>query len=340
MLDRPSACPRRVSRPRLPRVGGGRGQAPRGKDGKGVTGTAGEPGPRSFQAKLSALVSIVRDYLTLMKPPIILLLLITAVGAMFLAAEGWPPPVLAALVCAGGALGAGGANALNHYLDQDIDLVMSRTRERPLPGDRVPPVNALVYGILLNVAAFVILAVWVNLLAASLTLAATLFYVFVYTVWLKRRTPQNIVIGGAAGSFPPMVGWAAVTGGVDLAAVHLFAIIFLWTPPHFWALALLIQKDYERAGVPMLPVVATRAHTVRQIFIYSLALVALSLALIFTSAAGLVYLVSVSVLGCIFIGLAWVLLRKEAARHARRLYLYSLLYMMLLFVAVAADSLV
>ena len=309
-------------------------------DRQPVTGAAGGPGARSVQARLSVPANIVRDYLTLMKPPIILLLLITAVGAMFLAAEGWPSPVLVMLVCVGGAFGAGGANALNHYLDQDIDLLMSRTRERPLPGDRVPPVNALVYGILLNVAAFIILSVWVNLLAASLTLAATLFYVFVYTVWLKRRTPQNIVIGGAAGSFPPMVGWAAVTGGVDLAAVHLFAIIFLWTPPHFWALALLIQKDYERAGVPMLPVVATRAHTVRQIFIYSLVLVALSLALIFTSAAGLVYLVSVSVLGGIFIGLAWVLLRKEAARHARRLYLYSLLYMMLLFVAVAADSLV
>ena len=308
-------------------------------DRQSVTGAAGGTEARSFQARLSVPVSIVRDYLTLMKPPIILLLLITAVGAMFLAAEGWPPLVLVALVCAGGALGAGGANALNHYLDQDIDLVMSRTRERPLPGHRVPPVNALVYGILLNVAAFVILALWVNLLAAALTLAATLFYVFVYTVWLKRRTPQNIVIGGAAGSFPPMVGWAAVTGGVDLAAVHLFAIVFFWTPPHFWALALLIQKDYERAGVPMLPVVATRAHTVRQIFIYSLALVGLSLALIFTSAAGLVYLASVSVLGGIFVALAWVLLRKEAARHARRLYLYSLLYLMLLFVAVAVDSL-
>ena len=309
-------------------------------DRQSVTRSAGGTEARSFQARLSVPASIVRDYLTLMKPPIILLLLITAVGAMFLAAGGWPPPVLVALVCVGGALGAGGANALNHYLDQDIDLMMSRTRERPLPGHRVPPVNALVYGILLNVAAFVILALWVNLLAASLTLAATLFYVFVYTVWLKRRTPQNIVIGGAAGSFPPMVGWAAVTGGVDLAAVHLFAIVFLWTPPHFWALALLIQKDYERAGVPMLPVVATRTHTVRQIFIYSLALVALSLALIFTSAAGVVYFASVAVLGGIFIALAWVLLRKEAARHARRLYLYSLLYMMLLFVAVAVDSLV
>ena len=308
-------------------------------DRQSVTRAAGGTEARSFQARLSVPASIVRDYLTLMKPPIILLLLITAVGAMFLAAEGWPPLVLATLVCAGGALGAGGANALNHYLDQDIDLVMSRTRERPLPGHRVPPVNALVYGILLNVAAFVILAVWVNLLAASLTLAATLFYVFVYTVWLKRRTPQNIVIGGAAGSFPPMVGWAAVTGGVDLAAVHLFAIVFFWTPPHFWALALLIQKDYERAGVPMLPVVATRAHTVRQIFIYSLALVGISLALIFTSAAGAVYFASVSVMGGIFIALAWVLLRKEAARHARRLYLYSLLYLMLLFVGVAVDSL-
>ena len=207
-------------------------------DRPSVTGAAAGAGARSLQAKVSVPAKIVSDYLSLTKPPIILLLLITAVGGMFLAAGGWPPLVLVVLVCAGGALGAGGANALNHYLDQDIDLLMSRTRERPLPGHRVPPVNALVYGILLNVAAFVILTVWVNLLAASLTLAATLFYVFIYTVWLKRRTPQNIVIGGAAGSFPPMVGWAAITGGVDLAAVHLFRNHFFLDAAPFLGLSL------------------------------------------------------------------------------------------------------
>jgi protoheme IX farnesyltransferase len=283
---------------------------------------------------------ILRDYLALTKPKIISLLLVTAAGGMFLAAQGVPPLPLLAWVWIGGALASGGANAINHQLDRDIDREMRRTRSRPVAGQRVSPRYALAFGIALNVAAFALFATLVNWWAAGLTLLATLIYVFVYTLWLKRSTPNNIVIGGAAGAIPPMVGWAAVTGSVDLPAVYLFAIVFFWTPPHFWALALLIQKDYEQAGVPMLPVVATRAHTVRQIFIYSLVLVALSLVLMLTSSAGLVYLASASVLGGFFIALAWVLLRRGAARHARRLYLYSLLYLMLLFVAVAVDSVV
>ncbi|MCH7606228.1 MAG: protoheme IX farnesyltransferase [Chloroflexi bacterium] len=291
-------------------------------------------------ARPSSLARVFSDYLTLVKPPIILLLVVTALGAMFLAAHGVPPLSLMLLVCLGGALGAGGANSLNHYLDRDIDEMMPRTRQRPLPGNRMPPHNALVFGILLNIVAFVVLATWVNLLAAALTLTATLFYVFVYTIWLKRTTPQNIVIGGAAGAFPPLIGWAAITGGLDLPALYLFAIIFFWTPPHFWALALLIQRDYERAGVPMLPVVATREYTVQNIFLYSIVLVTISLVFAVTDAVGWFYVSAAAPLGTIFVGMAWQLNRDSTARRARRLYLYSLLYLALLFVAAMVDSII
>ena len=285
-----------------------------------------------------SLPRIINDYLTLTKPPIIVLLLITAFGGMFLAARGVPPLPLMALVGLGGALGAGGANAINHYLDRDIDLVMSRTRHRPVPGNRVAPHKALSFGILLNLIAFLILAGWVNLLAASLTISASLFYIFVYTSWLKRTTPQNIVIGGAAGSMPPLVGWAAVTGGLDLPAVYLFAIIFFWTPPHFWALSLLIQRDYERAGIPMLPVVAGRDRTILNIFIYALVLVTLTLLFVFTRAAGWIYLGSALLLGGGFLWLAWQLMRHGNTQTARKLYLYYLLYLALLFVSVMVDG--
>jgi protoheme IX farnesyltransferase len=281
---------------------------------------------------------VISDYLALTKPPIVLLLLITALGGMFLAANGKPSLSIVLLVCAGGALGAGGANALNHYLDRDIDGLMSRTSQRPVPGQRISPNKALGFGILLNLVSFLILATWVNLLAAGLTMAATLFYVFVYTSWLKRSTPQNIVIGGAAGAIPPMVGWAAITGGLDLPALYLFAVVFFWTPPHFWALALLIQDDYERARIPMLPVVAGRQQTVLHIFVYSMVLVALSLLFATTSAVGWVYLGTAALLGGVFVGMAWQLKRQSTARLARRLYLYSLLYLALLFVVMIVDS--
>ena len=278
------------------------------------------------------------DYLTLTKPPIISLLLVTAVGGMFLAAEGVPSLTTLLLVCAGGALGAGGANAINHYMDQDIDALMSRTAQRPVPGNRIPPYRALAFGIGLNVAAFLLLASTVNLWAAGLTLAATLFYVLVYTGWLKRSTPQNIVIGGAAGSIPPVVGWAAVTGGIELPALYLFAIVFFWTPPHFWALSLLIQRDYERAGIPMLPVVAGIERTVQNILGYSLVLVALTLLLAVTNAAGFLYLGIAAALGVFLLYLAWRLRWDQTTRRARHLYLYSLLYLALLFVGMMADS--
>lgn len=285
-----------------------------------------------------SLLATFNDYLTMTKPPIVLLLLVTAAGGMFLAARGLPSPLLMGLVWLGGALAAGGANAINHYLDRDIDQRMSRTRQRPVAGHRISPNRALAFGIALNVIAFAILITWTNLLAALLTLSATLFYVFVYTGWLKRTTPQNIVIGGAAGAIPPLVGWAAVTGGLDLPAVYLFAIVFFWTPPHFWALSLLIKDDYAEAGIPMLPVVTTVEHTTRQIFFYTLALVGLTLMFAITPAVGLVYLGSALVLGGGFLGMAWQLMRSYSRSGARNVYLYSLLYLALLFVAVMVDS--
>jgi len=284
------------------------------------------------------ILAVGSDYLTLMKPPIIALLVITAVGGMFLAASGIPHLPTLAFVCIGGALGAGGANAINHFLDQDIDSIMSRTVQRPVASHRIPPFIALAFGIGLNIGAFFVLAYCVNLLSACLTLSATLFYVLVYTGWLKRNTPQNIVIGGAAGAIPPMVGWAAVTGSLELPAVYMFTIIFFWTPPHFWALALMIQDDYQVAGVPMLPVVAGEERTVQNIFIYSLALVALTLLFSASDAVGLIYLFSAAALGAAFVAFAWKLKSDYSIRRAKYLYLYSLLYLALLFSVMLADA--
>ena len=286
----------------------------------------------------SGIMGLINDYITLTKPPIISLLLITAIGGLFLAAEGIPPLQTLILVCIGGALGAGGANAINHFLDQDIDAIMSRTIKRPVASNRISPISALAFGITLNIGAFLVLTFGVNLLAATLTLAATLFYVLVYTGWLKRNTPQNIVIGGAAGAIPPMVGWAAVTGGLDLSALYLFTIVFFWTPPHFWALALMIQDDYEAAGVPMLPVVAGEERTIQNIFIYSLALVGLTLLFGVSDAVGFIYLGTAATLGTYFIYLAWKLKRDYSIRKAKHLYLYSLLYLALLFAGMMVDS--
>ena len=308
----------------------------------------GETTAASMGGERTGLRRVLSDYLTLTKPPIISLLLVTAIGGMFLASRhaggsGIPDLWTLLLVCVGGALGAGGANAINHYMDQDIDSLMSRTASRPVAGLRVRPLAALAFGIALNVVAFGVLTYWVNLLAAGLTLAATLFYVLVYTGWLKRSTPQNIVIGGAAGSIPPVVGWVAVTGAFDLPALYLFTIIFFWTPPHFWALSLLIKGDYERAGVPMLPVVAGEERTVGSIFVYSLVLVALTLVFVATGAVGLVYLVAAAVLGAVFVWGAWRLrqqppLDQPRRPRARNLYLYSLLYLALLYGAMMADG--
>ena len=289
-------------------------------------------------ASLKRGPALLRDYLALTKPRIISLLLITATGGMFLASQGPPPLLLLGLVLLGGSLGSGGANALNHYMDRDIDLRMSRTARRPVPAGRIGPAHALVFGVLLNCAAFAILTLWVNLLSALLTLGATLFYVLVYTGWLKRSTPQNIVIGGAAGAIPPVVGWAAVTGGVDLPALYLFAIVFFWTPPHFWALSLLLQDDYAEAGIPMLPVVRGVAETARSIILHSAILVTITVLFFTTRAVGLVYVTGAVALGLPFLLLAWRLLRSRERPQALHLYKYSLLYLALLFAFVMVDS--
>ncbi len=280
------------------------------------------------------------DYLALTKPKIITLLVITAIGAMFLAQQGVPSISLMALVVAGGSLGAGGANALNHYLDRAIDSHMKRTSRRPVPGGRIKPVHALIFGVALNVIAFAILAVWVNLLSALLTLSATVFYAVIYTIWLKRSTTQNIVIGGASGAVPPLVGWAAVTGGLSLPAWYLFAIVFFWTPPHFWALALLLKNDYASAKVPMLPVVRGVEETARSILLHTLLLVTITILFFTTRAVGTPYVYGATALGVVFLFMSWKLFRTPTVAMARRLYLFSLLYLTLLFILILADSLV
>lgn len=255
-----------------------------------------------------------------------------------MASDGEPEVAIVLAVLGGGAMAAGGANALNHYLDKDIDAVMNRTRQRPVVSGEVSPNRALAFGILLNVVAFMFLYELVNPLSAVLTLIATLFYVFVYTMGLKRSTPHNIVIGGAAGAVPPMVGWTAVTGSLDLPAVYLFAIVFFWTPPHFWALSLLIKDDYAKAGIPMLPVVTSVKETKKSILLYTVLLLALTLMFFTTSAVGWTYLAAAATLGSIFVYYAVRLVRQSDIRGAKSTYLYSLLYLTLLFIAISIDS--
>jgi protoheme IX farnesyltransferase len=284
------------------------------------------------------ITALIADYVALMKPAIISLLLVTALGGMMLAARGWPPFSVAVAVLLGGTLAAGGANALNQYLDRDIDDQMRRTRKRPLPSRRVTPQRAAVFGIVLNVVAFVLLWSMANLLAAAVTLAGSLFYVLVYTGWLKRSTTQNIVIGGAAGAVPPMVGWAAVTGSLGLPAWYMFAIVFFWTPPHFWALALLIRDDYEAARVPMLPVVQGVQATAWAILLYSFVLVAITLMFYVTREVTAFYLITATLLGTVFILYAYRLYRDPQRPRAVRLYTYSLLYLALLFIFIMVDG--
>lgn len=278
-------------------------------------------------------------YLKLTKPRIVELLLITTVPSMILAERGMPSTWVIAATLIGGTLSAAGANAVNQYLDRDIDEIMTRTRRRPLPAHVIAPGNAAAFGILLGAGGFVWLWATVNLLAAALAAAAFLFYVFVYTMWLKRSSPQNIVIGGAAGAAPVLVGWAAVTDRVGLSAVVLFAIVFVWTPPHFWALALRYQRDYAAAGVPMLPVVAGRATAVRHIVAYSLALVAVSLILWPVAGTGLLYPICAITLGGMFVARALRLRRSGTTAAAMGLFRYSVVYLGLLFVSVGVDTL-
>jgi heme o synthase len=280
--------------------------------------------------------SLLRDLVMLTKPRIISLLLVTTVAPMFVAGNpGW---LLVVIVTIGGYLMAGGANAVNMYLDRDIDTQMSRTRLRPIPSGRMGPRAVLAFGVALATAATFLLARFTNVLAALLALGGFYFYVFVYTRWLKRTTPQNIVIGGAAGAFPPLVGWAAMTGGIDLTAVYLFLIVFYWTPPHFWALALLKQRDYGKAGVPMAPLVWGERETMRQMAWYNVILIALSLLPATFGAFGIIYLISALVLGGILLaGVIRVATTKEWTKPAWQVYKFSLLYLALLFVAMVID---
>jgi len=279
-------------------------------------------------------------YLRLTKPRIILLLVITTIPAMMLADGGMPSLWLILATVLGGSVVAGGANAMNMYFDRDIDEVMLRTRDRPVPSGQIEPEKAALFGMALAASGFFFLQWSVNMLAAGLTIAAFAFYVLVYTLALKRTTPLNIVIGGAAGAMPPVIGWAAVTGEVGIPALIMFGIVTLWTPPHFWALSLNYSSDYQRAGVPMLPVVAGPAETKRQILLYSIALVAVSLLLVAWSDAGFTYLATAGMLGAGFLYFALRLLRSSSARASADLFRYSLIYLALLFGAIAVDALV
>ncbi|MDP9270449.1 MAG: heme o synthase [Chloroflexota bacterium] len=301
----------------------------------GDTTRAGEATPAG-----RSTAQVLRAYLALTKPRIIELLLVTTLPTMVLAQRGIPSVWLMAAVVLGGTMAAGGANAINQYIDRDIDDVMRRTRHRPLPTHAVQPGAALAFGIGLSIVSFAWLTLTVNLLSALLSASAIAFYVFVYTLWLKRSTPQNIVIGGAAGSVPVLVAWASVTGTVGVPALVLAAIVFYWTPPHFWALALRYKADYATARVPMMPVVRGEAETARQITLYSLLLVAVSLLLFPAGQMGLIYLVTAVVLGVAFVWYA-VRIQRHAAdgRAAIELFRYSITYLTLLFVAIAADSL-
>jgi protoheme IX farnesyltransferase len=310
-----------------------------------------DAGPTDGEGRRSGARGTVAAYVALTKPRIIELLLVTTVPAMVLAARDvpgmevghWGWLVVWTLVC--GTLAAGSANAINQYLDRDIDELMTRTRRRPLPAHAVEPERALLFGLALGLLSVVLMAYVVNLVAAFLTLLAIAFYVVVYTMLLKRTTTQNIVIGGAAGALPPVIGWAAVTGSVALPAVLLFALVFYWTPPHFWALSLRIRRDYAAAGVPMLPVVRGIAETTRQIGLYTVLLVAISLVFFAVARMGPVYLVAAVLLGAIFLWHAyrlWLAGTSEEASTAGaiRLYRYSISYLTLLFAAVAVDALV
>jgi protoheme IX farnesyltransferase len=291
-----------------------------------VAAAAARPGART----------VARDYLTLTKPKVQSLLLFTTVTTMYVA--GTPSVGLVLLTCLGGALSAGGAGAVNHYYDRDIDARMSRTASRPVPSGRVSPRAALTFGVGLQVASFALLSLTVNLLAASLALSGFLGYVFVYTLWLKRSTPQNIVIGGAAGAVPPLVAWAATTGSLSWNAVYLFAIVFYWTPPHFWALSLLMKDEYAKAGVPMMPVVRGEDETRKQILLYTGLLFLVTQLPVCGGLLGAFYMVVAAVLSAGFAWGALALQRSRERRQALRLYLFSLGYLALLFAAMVIDA--
>jgi protoheme IX farnesyltransferase len=282
----------------------------------------------------------ISSYINLIKPHVTVLLLGITVATMAIAQRGWPSLGLVLATLLGGAMAAGSANCINCYIDRDIDQIMTRTQRRSLPAGKVQPTQAFIFGILLGVASFVVFTVFVNLLCAFLGLGAILFYVFIYTAWLKRSSTQNIVIGGAAGAVPVLIGWAAVSNSVPLAAIWLFAIVFYWTPPHFWALSLLIEKDYARANIPMLPVVMGERETKKQILLYSLILVAVTLVLFAMQAMGYVYLIGAVILGGIFIYMAIRLMLDTSRKWARTIFWFSNCYLTLIFAVMVLDRVI
>jgi protoheme IX farnesyltransferase len=287
-------------------------------------------------ARRPAIPTVLRDYLTLTKPKVQSLLLFTTITTMYVAGD--PSLELVLLTCLGGALSAGGAGAINHAVDRDIDLTMARTADRPVASGRVSATAATAFGLGLGTASFLLLALTVNPLAAALSLSGLLGYVCVYTLWLKRTTPQNIVIGGAAGAVPPLVAWAAVTGGLDGMAFYLFAIVFFWTPPHFWALSLLMKDEYAKAGIPMLPVVRGEEETRRQILLYTVLLYAVTQLPFCAGGLGVAYLIPSMLLGAGFIYFSTRLYRSRDRRWALKTYLYSLAYLALLFLSMAIAA--
>jgi protoheme IX farnesyltransferase len=284
------------------------------------------------------VASIVRDYISLTKPRIMPLLLIVTFASMIIAADGNPEWTAVIATMIGGALAIGGASAINGFVDRDVDRRMTRTQNRPIPAGRISPRSALLFGVVLGLGSVLLFVLTVNVLAAAITLAAIFYYAVIYSRLLKHSTTQNIVIGGAAGAAPALIGWAAATNGLGLTALLLFAIVFYWTPPHFWALALLIRHDYRKAGIPMLPAVAGKRETKRQIILYTLLMVALTLMLIPASAMGFLYLVTAVVLGALFLILTLLLARSSATGPARALFSYSMVYLAILFGAMALDK--
>ena len=283
----------------------------------------------------------IKDYTTLTKPKVNLLLVITALSAIFLASDNFPSIQVLIAVIIGGTLASGGAGAINHSIDKEIDNTMKRTSERPVAGERISRFNALLFGIVLNLASFLILTYLTNMLAAMMAISGTLFYVLIYSIWLKKKTFHNIVIGGAAGCFPPVVGWSAVTGDLSLSAWYLFAIIFFWTPPHFWALAMLMKDDYSKANIPMLPSVVGIKATFKPMTLHTVTLILLTLVMTFVnSKLSYIYFFSCLFIGTYYLFLTYKLYKDYDRQNNLKIYKFSLLYMMLFSVIVIVDSLV
>ena len=285
-------------------------------------------------------IALFQNYIKLTKPRIIPLLLITAIGGMLLGAKEIPNITTILTVLIGGSLASGGASSINQYLEHDIDTKMSRTNDRPIATGTIKPINALIFGIVLNIISLFVFIIYTNLLSGLLAIGATIFYVVIYTIILKRSTHQNIVIGGAAGAIPPIIGWTAVTGSIGIPALILFAIIFIWTPPHFWVLSLILKDDYAAAKIPMLPVVHGIEKTKKEIFKYSILVFITTLTLIFAENIGMIYMIPAFVLGLFFIYLSWDLLKSEEIKKAKSLFYYSMLYLSIIFIAIMIDSLI